>query len=470
MIIRTRRKNESLLARLAEAIRPQPVAPHPLVHSQEDFENEIAKETERSNRRDRRREFGLILFDFSDRQVNDKTINNLAHDFAKRLRISDTIGWFDLRLAVLLPETERLGAVAVANDLGGIATNHGVSLETSVSIYPWDDALSQVAKDLRQESNYVTGNKSFQDDDSTGGGTGGGSVSHSETVRHDQAHSVGKSHLRSKSSDVSRGDLRSDGDGMMATLQVGAGSATATATAPVAEAFTATQIASLLSPEAELELDDMATFGTGVSIQFCRAKTPVWKRAIDIFGSSVGILLLSPVFIGAAVAIKLSAPGPVFFRQMREGKDGVAFGILKFRTMVVDAEAKQAALREQSEQDGPAFKLKNDPRITKVGKYLRKSCIDELPQLFNVLMGQMSLVGPRPLPVGESQECSVWQRKRLSVLPGCTCIWQARGGRDIKFAQWMRMDLEYIRKRSLMYDLRLIFETVYLAVLHKGSV
>jgi lipopolysaccharide/colanic/teichoic acid biosynthesis glycosyltransferase len=199
-------------------------------------------------------------------------------------------------------------------------------------------------------------------------------------------------------------------------------------------------------------------------------KTPVWKRAIDIVGAGVGILVLSPLFIGAAIAIKLSAPGPVFFRQMREGKDGKPFGILKFRTMVIDAEAKQEELREQSEQDGPAFKLKDDPRVTKVGKYLRKSCIDELPQLFNVLVGQMSLVGPRPLPIGESEQCRAWQRQRLSVLPGCTCIWQARGGRDIKFSKWMRMDLEYIHKRSFLYDLRLILETVYIAVLHRGSV
>ena len=138
--------------------------------------------------------------------------------------------------------------------------------------------------------------------------------------------------------------------------------------------------------------------------------------------------------------------------------------------MAVDAEARQAELRELSEQDGPAFKLKNDPRVTTCGKYLRKTCIDELPQLFNVLIGQMSLVGPRPLPVHESTACTVWQRKRLEVLPGITCIWQVHGGRETKFEEWMRMDMEYLRRRSFSYDLQLIFETALVALLHRGSV
>ena len=154
---------------------------------------------------------------------------------------------------------------------------------------------------------------------------------------------------------------------------------------------------------------------------------------------------------------------------MREGKNGKQFGILKFRTMVTDAEAMQAELRSLSEQDGPAFKLKDDPRITKIGKYLRKSCIDELPQLVNVLTGDMSLVGPRPLPVHESLECVAWQRARLTVLPGLTCTWQAYAARDTKFAEWMRMDLEYIENRSFWNDIKLIFDTAFVAILHKGS-
>lgn len=201
----------------------------------------------------------------------------------------------------------------------------------------------------------------------------------------------------------------------------------------------------------------------------CRP-TPIWKRATDIACSVTGLLLLSPLLVMSAVAIKLTSPGPVFFKQKREGKDGEVFNIVKFRTMSNDAEALKDSLRHRSEQDGPAFKLANDPRVTKIGKYLRKTCIDELPQLFNVLAGQMSMVGPRPLPVGESVNCRIWQRKRLEVLPGITCIWQVHGGRNTKFDEWMRMDMEYLRRRSFSYDLKLIFETAFVAVMHKGSV
>ena len=160
----------------------------------------------------------------------------------------------------------------------------------------------------------------------------------------------------------------------------------------------------------------------------------------------------------------------MLFRQLREGKDGKRFHIYKFRTMCDDAEAMKHLLRHKSEQDGPAFKLESDPRLTVVGKYLRKSCIDELPQLLNVLKGDMSIVGPRPLPLDESVECDVWQRRRLIVLPGITCIWQARGDRNIKFADWMRMDMEYLKRRSFLFDMRLIAETVFAVILHRGSV
>ncbi len=197
---------------------------------------------------------------------------------------------------------------------------------------------------------------------------------------------------------------------------------------------------------------------------------PLWKRTIDIIGSVSGLVLLSPVFAVAAIAVKCSGPGPIFFKQVREGKDGKPFPMFKFRTMCDNAETMKNKLREFSEQDGPAFKIENDPRLTVVGKYLRKSCIDELPQLINVLRGDMSLVGPRPLPVSESIECLMWQRKRLEVTPGLTCIWQVSGGRTTKFSEWMRMDMEYIRHRSFWLDLKLITRTIWVAVLHRGSV
>ncbi len=198
--------------------------------------------------------------------------------------------------------------------------------------------------------------------------------------------------------------------------------------------------------------------------------TPFWKRALDLTGATAGLVLLSPVMLGAALAIKLSSAGPVLFQQWREGKDGKLFRIYKFRTMLVGADGDQHLLRQYSEQDGPAFKLKDDPRLTRVGKYLRRCCVDELPQLFNVWKGEMSLVGPRPLPADESLSCSRWQRRRLEVLPGMTCIWQVSGGRNIPFEDWMRMDLQYVKKIRVTTDLKLLFRTALVAMFHRGSV
>jgi lipopolysaccharide/colanic/teichoic acid biosynthesis glycosyltransferase len=198
--------------------------------------------------------------------------------------------------------------------------------------------------------------------------------------------------------------------------------------------------------------------------------TPFWKRLMDLAGAATGLLLLSPLLAVVIVAIRLDSRGPVLFIQKREGKDGRVFSIFKFRTMRNDAERVQSQLRGRNEQDGPAFKIGNDPRVTQVGKYLRKTCIDELPQLLNVLYGDMSLVGPRPLPVGESLAAKTWQRRRLQVLPGMTCTWQIDGGRDVSFDQWMRMDLDYIRHRSIFLDFKLLSRTFWVVLSHRGSV
>lgn len=188
---------------------------------------------------------------------------------------------------------------------------------------------------------------------------------------------------------------------------------------------------------------------------------PVWKRCVDVVGAVFGLIVLSPLLLATAIAIRLTSPGPIVFRQRRAGLGGKPFVMWKFRSMYQDAEARQAALRHLSEQDGPAFKIKNDPRITPIGRFIRKTSIDELPQLWNVLRGEMSLVGPRPLPVGESAQCSGWERRRLEVSPGLTCIWQVHGKSRVTFTEWMRMDLRYIRARSLVHDLWLVLQTVF---------
>jgi exopolysaccharide biosynthesis polyprenyl glycosylphosphotransferase len=192
------------------------------------------------------------------------------------------------------------------------------------------------------------------------------------------------------------------------------------------------------------------------------------KRILDFSVSLVLIVLFSPVLLFTALLIKLTSRGPVFFVQNRLGLNKRRFKIYKFRTMVPDAEKKMKELEHLNEVSGPVFKIKNDPRMTGIGKFLRKTSIDELPQLLNVLKGDMSLVGPRPLPVRDYEGFSEdWQRRRFSVRPGITCIWQVGGRSSISFEQWMELDLQYIDKWSLWLDFQILLRTIP-AVL-KGS-
>lgn len=193
------------------------------------------------------------------------------------------------------------------------------------------------------------------------------------------------------------------------------------------------------------------------------------KRTIDILGASAGLVALSPFLAVAMVMIRREDGGPVLFKQTREGLDGKPFTIYKLRSMVINAERRQAELRAQSHRDGPAFKIDRDPRITKVGNFLRKSCMDELPQLWNVVKGDMSLVGPRPLPWHESRQCERWHRRRLDVRPGLTCYWQIDKAATETFDDWMRLDLRYVDRLTLWEDLKLIFLTIKVPVLGRGG-
>ena len=197
-----------------------------------------------------------------------------------------------------------------------------------------------------------------------------------------------------------------------------------------------------------------------------------WKRGLDVTTAAAGLVLLSPLLMLIALAIRLDSRGGALFWQPRAGRGGRVFKIAKFRTMVADAEARKAALKSSSEQDGPAFKLRRDPRVTRVGLILRSTSLDELPQLWNVLRGDMTLVGPRPLPVAEAAECKPWQRRRLDVTPGLTCIWQVHGRSRVSFEEWMRMDLKYVRRHSSpwgpVHDLTLLAKTLPAVFLKRG--
>lgn len=187
---------------------------------------------------------------------------------------------------------------------------------------------------------------------------------------------------------------------------------------------------------------------------------PRWKRAIDVAVASIGIILALPLLVMCALLVKLSGPGQVIFSQRRTGYLGVPFTMYKFRSMVSDAEELKASLLQLNERDGPAFKMSDDPRTTMIGRFMRAIGLDELPQLFNVLRGDMALVGPRPLPVHEANQCLPWQKRRIEAKPGLTCFWQVDKSRDVAFEDWMRMDLKYARNTSPFLDLQLLVRTV----------
>lgn len=194
------------------------------------------------------------------------------------------------------------------------------------------------------------------------------------------------------------------------------------------------------------------------------------KRLIDILGSLIGLILLSPLFIIIAILMKKEEPkGPIFFSQTRVGKNEKQFKMYKFRSMCVDAEAKLEELLKHNEVDGAMFKMKDDPRVTKIGKFIRKTSIDELPQLWNVLKGDMSLVGPRPPLLREVAEYTEYDKQRLLVKPGCTGLWQVSGRNEVGFDEMVELDIRYIQNLSVLNDIKIIFKTVLIMIKPNGA-
>ena len=193
-----------------------------------------------------------------------------------------------------------------------------------------------------------------------------------------------------------------------------------------------------------------------------------WKRTMDIALSGGALALLSPLFLLTAAAVKLSSPGPVLCVQTRIGKEGVPFPMYKFRSMYIHGEEMLKDLQQANERDGPAFKMKNDPRITPLGRILRKLCIDEMPQFFNVLRGEMSLVGPRPPLPSEVEEYEPWHYRRFDAKPGLTCYWQV-SDRNMSFDEWVDMDIRYIQERCLAADVKLLWRTASVVLRGKGD-
>jgi exopolysaccharide biosynthesis polyprenyl glycosylphosphotransferase len=209
---------------------------------------------------------------------------------------------------------------------------------------------------------------------------------------------------------------------------------------------------------------------------FSLAASPVshWyillKRVIDVAVAGSLLMLLAPLFIAVALLVKLDSPGPALFVQKRVGMNKRLFPLIKFRTMRHNSEAMQAQLEHLNESGGATFKMRDDPRVTRLGRFLRRSSIDELPQLVNVLAGHMSLVGPRPLPLRDFERFKEdWQRRRFSVRPGVTCLWQISGRSSLSFEQWMELDMLYIERRSLLLDLKILLRTIPAVLLRSGA-
>ncbi|WP_231124917.1 sugar transferase [Limosilactobacillus reuteri] len=193
------------------------------------------------------------------------------------------------------------------------------------------------------------------------------------------------------------------------------------------------------------------------------------KRIFDFMAAICGVIILSPVMLVIAILIKVEDHGPVFYKQVRVGKNGKKFKMYKFRSMFVNADKMLSKLKEQNDVEGPMFKMKDDPRITKVGHFIRKHSLDELPQFLNVIKGDMSLVGPRPPLPSEVAEYSDYDKQRLYVTPGCTGLWQATERNEVGFSEMVQLDIQYIQRASFMFDLWIIWKTVEIIIKPNGS-
>lgn len=215
----------------------------------------------------------------------------------------------------------------------------------------------------------------------------------------------------------------------------------------------------------ELEINDKIII---TSMDLHKPVYEAVKRIFDIFCSVLALVVLSPIFLITTIAVR-SDGDPAFYSQIRVGKNNKHFKMYKFRSMCVSAENLQTELMKDNEMDGPVFKIKNDPRITKVGRFIRKYSIDELPQLINIIKGDMSIVGPRPPLVNEVEQYDEYQMQRLLVTPGLTCFWQAYGRSNLSFDDWVHMDMNYIKRRGIMLDLFLIGKTVVSVLFTRGA-
>lgn len=424
------------------------------VHSREAMQLRLEIERARAVRANRNLALLILEYDLG-LEAHDTLMVRLADRVLQRVRLTDELGWLENgRLGVILPDTAREGVQKVADDICQLCDDLPIP-GCLVYFHPADESRGDSDDELHSDSD----SRSDRDDDSRSE-----VKPHTNVQRRPAEVRPLSEHFElEKARENSHGGNGHSGNGHGVSGQGGVALAsrvdTAVATAPpVSQAGrgAAPRTSGRRVPEARLE-------------DFFVQPLPLWKRGLDIALALTGLVSLSWLLFIVAVAIKLTSRGRVLFVQRRTGLGGQPFRVYKFRTMYEGAHDEQDDLRPHSIQDGPAFKLVDDPRTTVIGRLLRATSIDELPQLWNVVRGEMSMVGPRPLPVAEAALCKPWQQRRHEVTPGLTCIWQVWGRSRVCFDDWIRMDLNYVDRVSPTEDLKLIVATVPAVLARRGA-
>ena len=377
------------------------------IHSEKRFRIVLERERARCDRS--QHEFSLVDFEVGDSETDSNQVRNLAHVLANRIRSIDEAGWLGRQhIGVLLPYTQATGARKLAEDVCQKISIRSLPPKYTIHTYP----------PISKEPSDRSGNSGpFRIQD----------IPSKQKTTASPYSSASAKHTGRRKTD-----------------------------------FTSQQPKANRTP-------DCGELAEGIK-PFLLRPLPIWKRAMDIVGATVALIVFLPIMIAVAIAIKLTSKGPILFKQQRAGLGGIPFTFYKFRSMVIDAEDRKEDLLKHNERTGPAFKMTNDPRVTRVGNFIRKWSMDELPQLFNVVCGDISLVGPRPLPVNEALQHNQWQDRRLSVTPGITCLWQVYARHDTCFDRWTRLDIEYINERSPLLDLKILLKTLPAVLSRKGAV
>ena len=406
--------------------------------SARDFELFLRRERNLADRGTR--VFTMIVLRRHRGDVED--VDVLAKRLKNRLRDTDLVGRLDPNsLGILLTDTQPEGAVPIANFIDRVVEPLGLEMERKLYVYPSVAEARGLRNGSKVDEDDPNGFGTLVGSGATGVASGGNGAAGRAT---EAARAVPRNEPEPEpeASDPAPGfDVEPGAPANPSTDAQGAG------------------------PE--------AAFSSRWSISdlWCELvePLPLWKRSIDVAFAGTGLVVLAPFFLCVALAIKLDSPGPIFFGQTRLGRGRRPFRFYKFRSMTFDAERQRAALETGNESGGPTFKIRNDPRKTRVGRLIRKSSIDELPQLWNVLKGDFSLVGPRPPIPDEVEHYKRWQKRRLDVSGGLTCIWQVNGRSEVAFDEWMRMDMRYVARNGFWLDVKLLVKTVRAVLSGRGA-